>query len=81
MFGRVRVNLRSSKTIEGMMAGWVATSLVRLMIRPLPWHPCLLLVDGITAGVEAINQADGCNDNLLMPLVGFALVRSMTLSV
>lgn len=59
------------------MAGWGAMCLVRLMIRPLPWHPWLVLVDGVTSGVEAINQADGCNDNLLMPLVSFALVRGM----
>jgi dolichol kinase len=77
MFGRLRISRRSSKTVEGMMAGWVSTCLVRLMIRPLPWHPWLIIVDGVTAAVEAINLQDGCNDNILMPIVGFTLLRGM----
>ena len=73
MFGRWRIHSKSGKTIEGMVGGWLAMSLVRLMLRPLPWHPVHLCIDGVTAVVEALNAANN-NDNLVMPLVQFSLM-------
>ena len=80
MFGRIPINPQEGagsgksggKTVEGMIGGLVAMSITRTMIRPLPWHPTLLLVDLVVSAVEAVNGGGG-NDNIIMPLTAFVL--------
>lgn len=81
MFGRVRIaNGSSGKTVEGMLGGWVAMSIVRLMIRSLPWNLEMVWLDGFVAVCEALNGLNSvhANDNIILPIIGYIMLIKST---